>query len=139
MLLNPKNLQSYAYTLLQIQIKTTSPEKYRVRPSASYIKVGGVCEVEIHVHQSQLSDDTSGDISSSNSNYISTEVSASLMKDKFLVTAITLEEDSEEHLPQSKLNELLKVKQLSKIFLKILGSFRRNAQQKKYSLKLEVH
>ena len=94
-----------------------------MRPSASYIKVGGVCEVEIHVHQSQLSDDTSGDISSSNTNYISTEVSASLMKDKFLVTAITLEDDSEEHLPQSKLNELLKVKQLSKIFLKTLGSF----------------
>ena len=94
-----------------------------MRPSASHIKVGGVCEVEIHVHQSQLSDDTSGDISSSNSNYISTEVSASLMKDKFLVTAITLEEDSEEHLPQSKLNELLKVKQLSKIFLKTLGSY----------------
>ena len=94
-----------------------------MRPSASHIKVGGVCEVEIHVHQSQLSDDTSGDISSSNSNYISTEVSASLMKDKFLVTAITLEEDSEEHLPQSKLNELLKVKQLSKIFLKTFQKY----------------
>merc|ERR1712038_2054156 len=30
------------------------------------------------------------------------------MKDKFLVTAITLEDDSDELLPQSKLNELLK-------------------------------
>jgi len=30
------------------------------------------------------------------------------MKDKFLVTAITLEEDSEEYFSQSKLNELLK-------------------------------
>ena len=89
-----------------------------MRPSASHIKVGGVCEVEIHVHQSQLSEDTSGDYpASSSSNFIPPEVSASLMKDKFLVTAITLEDDSEEHFPQSKLNELLKVKHSSKVFL----------------------
>ena len=31
------------------------------------------------------------------------------MKDKFLVTAITLEEDADENPSQSKLNELLKV------------------------------
>ena len=80
-----------------------------MRPSASHIKIGGVCEVEIHVHQSQLSDEASGDNPSSSIHVISTEISASLMKDKFLVTAITLEEDSDEHLPQSKLNELLKV------------------------------
>ena len=89
-----------------------------MRPSASHIKVGGVCEVEIHVHQSQLSEDTLGDNPpSSSSNFIPPEVSASLMKDKFLVTAITLEDDSEEHLPQSKLNELLKVKHCTKIYL----------------------
>ena len=80
-----------------------------MRPSASHIKIGGVCEVEIHVHQSQLSDEASGDNPSSSIHVISSEVSASLMKDKFLVTAITLEDDSEELLPQSKLNELLKV------------------------------
>ena len=92
-----------------------------MRPSASHIKVGGVCEVEIHVHQSQLSEDTLGDNpSSSSSNFIPPEVSASLMKDKFLVTAITFEDNSEEHLPQSKLNELLKVKHFSKTYLKIL-------------------
>ena len=80
-----------------------------MRPSASHIKIGGVCEVEIHVHQSQLSDEASGDNPSSSIHVISSEVSASLMKDKFLVTAITLEDDSDELLPQSKLNELLKV------------------------------
>lgn len=89
------------------KIKTTSPEKYRVRPSASQLKIGGVCDVEIHVHQSQLNDESS-EGTTTNSIIISSEVSASLIKDKFLVTAITLEEDTDEHLPQSKLNELLK-------------------------------
>ena len=47
--------------------------------------------------------------SSSGSSVVSPEVSASLMKDKFLVTAITLEDDKEDYYSQSKLNELLKV------------------------------
>ena len=47
--------------------------------------------------------------SSSGSLVVSPEVSASLMKDKFLVTAITLEDDKEDYYSQSKLNELLKV------------------------------
>ena len=69
------------------------------------MKIGASCDVEIHVHQSQLSGETStGD------NIISQEVSASLMKDKFLVTAITLEDDSDENLSQSKLADIMKVK-----------------------------
>merc|ERR1712001_238939 len=91
------------------KIKTTSPEKYRVRPSASHIKIGGTCDVEIHVHQSQLNiEESSENSSSTGSLVVSPEVSASLMKDKFLVTAITLEDDKEDYYSQSKLNELLK-------------------------------
>jgi len=96
--------------MVVFKIKTTSPEKYRVRPSASYIKANGSCDVEIHVHQSQLNDDQPGNnaVAAVSSSIISPEVSASLMKDKFLVTAITLEEDADENPSQSKLNELLK-------------------------------
>ena len=69
-----------------------------------------MCDVEIHVHQSQLNEASSENSSSSNgAALISPEVTASLMKDKFLVTAITLEDDSEDYFSQSKLNELLKV------------------------------
>ena len=69
-----------------------------------------MCDVEIHVHQSQLNEASSENSSSPNgAAVISPEVTASLMKDKFLVTAITLEEDSEDYFSQSKLNELLKV------------------------------
>jgi len=65
--------------------------------------------VEIHVHQSQLNDEVSSENSSSTGSLVvSPEVSASLMKDKFLVTAITLEDDKEDYYSQSKLNELLK-------------------------------
>ena len=68
-----------------------------------------MCDVEIHVHQSQLNEASSENSSSSNgAAVISPEVTASLMKDKFLVTAITLEDDSEDYFSQSKLNELLK-------------------------------
>ena len=58
-----------------------------------------------------MNDDQPGNnaVSAVNSSIISPEVSASLMKDKFLVTAITLEEDADENPSQSKLNELLKV------------------------------
>ena len=66
--------------------------------------------MEIHVHQSQLNDEVSSENSSSTGSLVvSPEVSASLMKDKFLVTAITLEDDKEDYYSQSKLNELLKV------------------------------
>ena len=69
-----------------------------------------MCDVEIHVHQSQLNEASpENSISSNGAAVISPEVTASLMKDKFLVTAITLEEDSEDYFSQSKLNELLKV------------------------------
>jgi len=102
-------IKNIANKAVVFKIKTTSPEKYRVRPSASHIKVGGMCDVEIHVHQSQLNEASSENSSSSNgAAVISPEVTASLMKDKFLVTAITLEEDSEDYFSQSKLNELLK-------------------------------
>ena len=66
--------------------------------------------MEIHVHQSQLIDESSENSSSSSgASVVSPEISASLLKDKFLVTAITLENDSEDYFSQSKLNELLKV------------------------------
>jgi len=32
-----------------LQIKTTSPDKYRVRPSAGVINVGGVLNVTVHI------------------------------------------------------------------------------------------
>ena len=58
-----------------------------------------------------MNDDQPGNnaVAAVSSSIISPEVSASLMKDKFLVTAITLEEDADENPSQSKLNELLKV------------------------------
>ena len=85
------------------KITTTRPERYGVKPCTSQMKIGGSCDVEIHVHQTHLNEETlAGDI------VISQEVLTTLMKDRFLVTAITLEEDAEENLTQSQLTNLIK-------------------------------
>jgi len=93
------------------KIKTTSPEKYRVRPSLSHIKTGEVCNVEIHLHPSQLTDPSATlepgttDISA----ILTAEASASLLKDKFLITAIAIDQESEDQqFGQAKLTELIK-------------------------------
>ena len=63
--------------------------------------------MEIHVHQSQLNDNVteSADIQT----LLTTEQLASLLKDKFLVTAITIQDDSDENLSYLKLTEIVKV------------------------------
>jgi len=100
------------------KIKTTSPEKYRVRPSLSHIKTGDVCDVEIHLHPSQLSDPNAqlepGTLTADVLNSIlTTEASASLLKDKFLITAITIPAAADDNaapddFSQTKLTELMK-------------------------------
>ena len=62
------------------KMKTTSPEKYRVRPSTGSLGQGQSITIEIHVSRSQVQN------------------TASLLRDKFLITAITL--DSSQMSPQ---------------------------------------
>jgi len=62
------------------KMKTTSPEKYRVRPSTGSLGQGQSITIEIHVSRSQVQNETS------------------LLRDKFLITAITL--DSSQMSPQ---------------------------------------
>jgi len=69
------------------KIKTTSPEKYRVRPSSGTLPPGSSASVEIHVSAANVAN------------------ASSLVRDKFLITAVYL--DSEE-LSQQELNEALK-------------------------------
>merc|ERR1712172_99134 len=70
---------------LGYKIKTTSPEKYRVRPSTGSISPGQTVTVEIHVSGQK-------------------EV-ASLSRDKFLVTAVLLER---EDIPAAQLADALR-------------------------------
>ena len=37
-----------------LQVKTTSPEKYRVRPSSGYVKPGSDVEVVIHLQNGNV-------------------------------------------------------------------------------------
>jgi len=69
------------------KMKTTSPEKYRVRPSTGSLGQGQTITIEIHVSRSHVQN------------------SASLLRDKFLITAITL--DSSQMSPQI-IQQLLK-------------------------------
>ena len=62
------------------KMKTTSPEKFRVRPSTGSLGQGQTTTIEIHVSKSQVPN------------------AASLVRDKFLISAITL--DSHEISPQ---------------------------------------
>jgi len=66
------------------KIKTTSPEKYRVRPSSGILRTGENISVELHV--------------------TGQSAPVSLVRDKFLVTVIYLDQD----VDNSRLQELLK-------------------------------
>lgn len=66
------------------KIKTTSPEKYRVRPSSGILRTGENVSVELHV--------------------TGQSAPVSLVRDKFLVTVIYLDQD----VDNARLQELLK-------------------------------
>ena len=70
------------------KIKTTSPEKYRVKPSTGTLAPNSSATVEIHVSAGQ-----------------GALTPASLVRDKFLITAIFLEEVD---IKQQQLSEALK-------------------------------
>jgi len=70
------------------KIKTTSPEKYRVRPSTGILGLGNTAQVEIHVASAE----------GGGANTV-------LSKDKFLVTAVFLEK---EDISPTQLQETLK-------------------------------
>lgn len=71
------------------KIKTTSPDKYRVRPSAGSIAPGAVLNITVHI-QSGYS-------------------AAQLVRDKFLVMACAVQSDS---LTSQQLTEVWKVTRL---------------------------
>lgn len=71
------------------QIKTTSPDKYRVRPSAGVLSVGSVLNVTVHI-QSGYS-------------------AAQLVRDKFLVMACTVDSET---MTNQQLSEVWKVRYL---------------------------
>lgn len=78
-----------------MQVKTTAPDKYRVRPSMSSLAPGASLVVEIYVPFALVGSPES------------------LIRDKFLITAISVEN---EHLSQSQITEIVKVTQ-AKCFL----------------------
>jgi len=98
--------------IVVFKIKTTSPEKYRVRPSLSHLRAGESADVEIHLHPSQLAVEQSALAEATDlSTVLTAEASAALLKDKFLVTGVTLKEDvpdGEEDLGHAKLTDLMK-------------------------------
>jgi len=67
-------IQNISSKIVGYKIKTTSPEKYRVRPSTGSLSPGLAATVEIHVSGGQA-----------------TTVPSSLVRDKFLITAVYLE------------------------------------------------
>lgn len=69
------------------KIKTTSPEKYRVRPSSGILTPGGSANIELHVAAANVAN------------------AASLVRDKFLITAVYLDR---EDLTHQQLQEALK-------------------------------
>jgi len=73
------------------KIKTTSPEKYRVRPSTGSLTPSTSVTIEIHVSAGQ-----------------GALTPASLVRDKFLITAIYLEEGLGDSKNQQQLAEALK-------------------------------
>ena len=132
-----------------LQIKTTSPDKYRVRPSLSHIRAGETADVEIHLHPSQVKfylrhlnicnkrqkfvkwrhlmfhwfqlcvepGAALAEVSDLGT-VLTPEASASLLKDKFLITGVTYKPEAEDApdssgedpLGHNKLTELMKVK-----------------------------
>ena len=84
-----------------------------MRPSLSHLRAGETADVEIHLHPSQLAVEQSALAEATDlSSVLTAEASAALLKDKFLVTGVTLKEDvpdGEEDLGHGKLTELMKV------------------------------
>lgn len=71
-----------------LQIKTTSPDKYRVRPSTASLPPGDSCTIEIYVQSAQAGS------------------AASLVRDKFLITASSVEAGAD--LTPQRVAELMK-------------------------------
>ena len=80
-------IQNISTQIVGYKIKTTSPEKYRVRPSTGSLTPGLTATVEIHVSGGQAT------------------IPTSLARDKFLITAVFLESSE---LGQQQLAEALK-------------------------------
>lgn len=73
------------------KIKTTSPEKYRVRPSMSALAPGATAKIEIHISSSQIGSPVS------------------LVRDKFLITVISVPTPAADAaISQAQLTEMLK-------------------------------
>jgi len=81
-------IQNISTKIVGYKIKTTSPEKYRVRPSTGSLNPGSQAIVEIHVSGGQT-----------------TNIPPGLVRDKFLITAVFLETSE---LGQQQLAEALK-------------------------------
>jgi len=81
-------IQNISSKIVGYKIKTTSPEKYRVRPSTGSLSPGLTATVEIHVSGGQA-----------------TSTPSSLVRDKFLITAVFLESSE---LGQQQLADALK-------------------------------
>merc|ERR1719317_494449 len=81
-------IQNISRKIVGYKIKTTSPEKYRVRPSIGSLSPGLTATVEIHVSGGQA-----------------TSTPSSLVRDKFLITAVFLESSE---LGQQQLADALK-------------------------------
>ena len=75
---------------LSRQVKTTSPEKYKVKPSISNLAAGGTNAVEITVQSA----------------HVASLTAASIARDKFLVAAIVVHSDS---LSYDEIADLTKV------------------------------
>ena len=81
-------IQNISSKAVGYKIKTTSPEKYRVRPSTGSLASNSSASIEIHLSAGQGLPSPS-----------------SLVRDKFLITAIFLEEAD---IKQQQLSEALK-------------------------------
>ena len=84
-------IQNISSKALGYKIKTTSPEKYRVRPSTGSLGPGSQATIEIQVSGGQGG---------------AALTPASLVRDKFLITAVAVEQDG---VPPSKIAEIMKV------------------------------
>lgn len=108
------------YPGIHFQIMTTTPIKYRVKPSTAFLKAGQSCVVTILVSRSHLTfekveSSSTSRTSSSSLPELAPETVAAILLDKFIVNAISLNEDeaNEDALTNSKLGELLKVRNAS--------------------------
>jgi len=80
-------VESLSHKTTGYKIKTTSPEKYRVRPSSGVLAPGATSLIEIHVAAASVAN------------------AASLVRDKFLITVIYLDKDD---MSYKELQEALK-------------------------------